>query len=63
MATVTLLAIYPLSLGCGAVLGLLLAPLPKPVSGLAISVVLIAAMTCVVMPRATRMFKWLYPTA
>ena len=47
----------------GAVLGPVLAPLPKPLSGLVISVVLIAAMTWVVMPRATRMFKrWLYPS-
>jgi len=64
MAVVTLLAIYPLSLGLGQLLAPALAPLPVPLRGLAVSVLLIALMTWVVMPRVTRLFKfWLFPGA
>jgi len=62
MATVTLLVVYPLSLGLSTGLGPWLGPLPTPLRGLVISVALILLMTWVVMPRATRLFeKWLYP--
>ena len=62
MAAITLLVVYPLSLGLGAGMGPWLAPLPAPLRGLPISAVMIALMTWVVMPRATRLFKaWLYP--
>jgi hypothetical protein len=62
MAAVTLLVVYPLSLGLGAALGPWLGPLPSPLRGLVVSVVMILLMTWVVMPRATRLFKrWLYP--
>jgi len=64
MVAITLLAIFPLSQACGALLGPQLVSLPAPVSAFAISVVLIALMTWVVMPRATRLFKrWSYPDA
>lgn len=62
MATVTLLVIYPLSLGLGAVMGPALVSLPSPLRGLVITAVMILLMTWVVMPRVTRLFKsWLYP--
>jgi antibiotic biosynthesis monooxygenase (ABM) superfamily enzyme len=63
MATVTLLAIYPLSWLLGTYLTPQLSPLPAPARGLTMSVLLILLMTYVVMPRMTRLFRrWLYPT-
>jgi antibiotic biosynthesis monooxygenase (ABM) superfamily enzyme len=63
MAIVTLLVVYPLSLGLSALLGPPLAPLPQALRGLVVSIVMIGLMTWVVMPRATRLFKkWLYPS-
>ncbi|HUJ61157.1 MAG TPA: antibiotic biosynthesis monooxygenase [Kofleriaceae bacterium] len=62
MAAVTLLAIYPLSLALGLAFAPWVAPLPTALRGLPVSVLLIALMTWVVMPRVTRLFKfWLYP--
>jgi len=62
MAVVTLLVIYPLSLGVGTVLGQWLVPVPSVLRSLLGSVVMIALMTYVIMPRVTRLFRWwLYP--
>jgi len=64
MATITLLAIYPLSLVLPAVLAPLLEPLPALLRSLLISALLIVLMTYVVMPRMTRLFAaWLFPQA
>jgi len=62
MATITLLAIYPLSLALPAALAPLLEPVPPLLRGLLISALLVLLMTYVVMPRVTRLFAaWLYP--
>ncbi len=62
MAAVTLLVVYPLSLGLGAALAVPLGVLPSALRSLVSSVPMIALMTWVLMPRATRLFRrWLYP--
>jgi len=62
MAVVTLLVIYPLSLGMGAALTRWLSAIPVVPRSLLGSVVMIALMTYVIMPRVTRLFRWwLYP--
>jgi hypothetical protein len=62
MAVVTLLVIYPLSLGASVAMTRWLADLPMLLRSLLGSVVMIALMTYVIMPRATRLFRrWLYP--
>ena len=63
MAIVTLLVIYPLSLGVGAALTRWLADVPMPLRSFLGSVLMIALMTYVLMPRVTRLFRgWLYPS-
>jgi antibiotic biosynthesis monooxygenase (ABM) superfamily enzyme len=62
MAIVTLLVIYPLSLATGAALARMPAEVPPFARSILGSVVMIALMTYVIMPRATRLFaRWLYP--
>lgn len=62
MATMTLLVVYPLSLGLGQLLTPPLSDLPLAARSLCISILMILLTTYVVMPRATRLFKrWLYP--
>jgi hypothetical protein len=63
MATVTLAVVYPLSLGLGTILNRWLAPLPAPLRSLAATVLMVALLTWVVMPRVTRLCRrWLYPS-
>jgi antibiotic biosynthesis monooxygenase (ABM) superfamily enzyme len=62
MAAVTTLVVYPLSLGLSALLLPWLAPLPRPLASLAVTVTMVGLMTWVIMPRVTRLFAgWLYP--
>jgi antibiotic biosynthesis monooxygenase (ABM) superfamily enzyme len=64
MATVTLLVVYPLGLGINRLLPPLLAPVPQLLQSLLASALMVALMTYVIMPRATRLFRrWLYPDA
>jgi len=62
MAAVTLLVVYPLSMGLSAALLPFLRGVPAPAQSLVMSVVMIFLMTWVLMPRATWLFrKWLFP--
>lgn len=62
MASVTLLVVYPLSFGLTTLLRPVLAQVPTPVGSLMFSVLMVLMMTWVLMPRATRLFRfWLYP--
>ena len=63
MAVVTLLVIYPLSLATSAALARMPAEVPAFARSILGSVAMIALMTYVIMPRATRLFqRWLYPS-
>jgi len=62
MAAVTLVVIYPLSLGLSTLLSRWLGSVPIPVRQLVSAVTLVALMTWVIMPRVVRLMKWwLYP--
>jgi len=62
MAIVTLVVIYPLSLAMTAALAHVPAEVPSFARSIFGSVVMIALMTYVIMPRVTRLFqRWLYP--
>lgn len=61
MAAVSLLVVYPLSMGLSAVLLPWLRGLPGPAQSLVMAVTMIGLMTWVLMPRATWLFrKWLF---
>ncbi len=61
MAAVTLLVVYPLSMGLSSALLPWLDGVPGPARSLLTSVVMIVLMTWVLMPRATWLFrKWLF---
>ena len=63
MAIVTLLVIYPLSLALGAALARMPDAIPSFVRSILGSVIMIALMTYVIMPRVTRLLRrWLYPS-
>ena len=62
MATVTLVVIYPLSLGLSMLLGRLLPFVSVPLRQLLSAATLVSLMTWVVMPRVVRLMRfWLYP--
>lgn len=62
MACVTGLVVYPLSMGLTSLLKPVLVGWPAPLASLCVTVAMVFLMTWVLMPRATRLFKfWLYP--
>jgi antibiotic biosynthesis monooxygenase (ABM) superfamily enzyme len=64
MAVMSAAVVYPLSFGLNALLRPVLSALPAPLASLLLTVVMVALMTWVVMPRVTRLFqRWLYPSA
>jgi antibiotic biosynthesis monooxygenase (ABM) superfamily enzyme len=64
MAIMSVGVVYPLSFGLNALLRPALSDLPAPLASLLLTVLMVALMTWVVMPRVTRLFqRWLFPSA